>query len=101
MKSGLVVVAIATLLGAVLAPGDEVSARSRDAASYKNYKSKARCADRPLNFSWRLLWDSPEPRPNGCAPPVFVGGQFVGQDPDPLIRLQLMRDPHTGYRPFY
>ena len=40
----------------------------------------------------------PEPQPNGCAPPVYQYGKFVGQDPDPYIRLQLMRDPATGYR---
>ena len=39
----------------------------------------------------------PAPQPNGCAPPVYSGGQYVGQDPDPYIRSQLLRDPATGY----
>jgi hypothetical protein len=37
------------------------------------------------------------PQPNGCAPPVYAYGKYVGQDPDPNIRLQLLRDPATGY----
>lgn len=40
------------------------------------------------------------PQPNGCAPPVYAYGHFVGQDPDPFIRRQLNRDPRTGYWPF-
>ena len=43
---------------------------------------------------------NPAPQPNGCAPPVFVNGQYVGQDPDPFIRQQLLRDPRTGYYPY-
>jgi hypothetical protein len=34
----------------------------------------------------------PAPQANGCAPAVNSGGRFVGQDPDPNIRLQLRRD---------
>jgi hypothetical protein len=41
--------------------------------------------------------------PNGRAPlagqntsqSVYVNGQYQGADPDPFIRLQLMRDPPT------
>lgn len=43
---------------------------------------------------------NPPPQPNGCAPPVYAYGHFVGQDPDPFIREQLNRDPRTGYWPF-
>jgi len=39
-----------------------------------------------------------EPQANGCAPAVYSGGRFVGQDPDPNIRLQLRRDAdNEGY----
>lgn len=65
-------------------------------------KSKARpqCVDRPQEFSWGfLLPGQREPQPNGCAPPVYNYGRYIGQDPDPNIRLQLMRDPATGYSP--
>ncbi len=61
-----------------------------------------RCVDQSVEFSWYnfFLGLGPEPRPNGCAPPVFSGGNFVGQDPDPFIREGLLRDPDTGYESF-
>jgi hypothetical protein len=43
-----------------------------------------------------LFGGGPPPGPNGCAPAVYQYGRYVGQDPDPFIRLQLMRDPKTG-----
>jgi hypothetical protein len=55
----------------------------------------ARCVDRPIEFSWALV--RPAPRPNGCTPPVYQHNQFVGQDPDPNIRFQLLCDPQTGF----
>jgi hypothetical protein len=57
------------------------------------------CVDRPYQFSWSLLPGSPAPQPNGCSPPVYQYGRFIGQDPDPNIRFQLKRDPATGYAP--
>lgn len=61
-------------------------------------KSHARCVDRPDRFSWSfLLPGHPAPQPNGCAPPVYAYGKYIGQDPDPNIRFQLLRDPATGY----
>jgi len=55
------------------------------------------CQDQPYSFSlWGVL-TNPPPRPNGCAPAVFTDGYYIGQDPDPNIRSQLMRDPATGY----
>jgi hypothetical protein len=62
-------------------------------------KAKARpaCVDQPYQFSWNFLFSTRTPQPNGCAPPVYSGGQYIGQDPDPNIRLQLLRDPATGY----
>ena len=63
-------------------------------------KARAQCVDRPQQFSWSfILPGQPAPRPNGCSPPVYNYGKFIGQDPDPNIRLQLMRDPATGYSP--
>jgi hypothetical protein len=63
-------------------------------------KERAQCVDRPQQFSWNfILPGQPAPRPNGCAPPVYNYGRFIGQDPDPNIRLQLLRDPGTGYSP--
>jgi hypothetical protein len=63
------------------------------------HKAKPYCDDRAAEFSWRRLWESPAPRPNGCSPPVFVDGEYIGQDPDPNIRFGLTRDPKTGYKP--
>jgi hypothetical protein len=71
------------------------------AARVKHHRHRAqpaRCVDRPVAFSWGFLAPgAPVPEPNGCAPPVYEYGRYVGQDPDPNIRFQLRRDPATGY----
>ncbi|HZT25506.1 MAG TPA: hypothetical protein VFA57_07365 [Pseudolabrys sp.] len=89
MKTAVIVAgAVALALAAV----NPALARS------KHRGPAARCVDRPYEFSWRsLLPGQPAPQPNGCAPPVYQYGQYVGQDPDPNIRFQLRRDPGTGY----
>jgi len=66
------------------------------------HKAKAACADQPvpaINDLGRYLFVPTDraPQPNGCAPPVYNYGKYVGQDPDPNIRFQLLRDPATGY----
>jgi hypothetical protein len=62
------------------------------------HKAQRQCVDRTHQFSWNfLLPGAPSPVPNGCSPPVFAYGKFIGQDPDPNIRHQLLRDPATGY----
>jgi hypothetical protein len=55
------------------------------------------CVDRPADFGLLGFIFNPQPGPNWCSPPVYQYGQYVGQDPDPFIRQQLMRDPDTGY----
>ena len=55
------------------------------------------CVDRPYEFSLFGFLTNPRPQPNGCAPPVYQYGQYVGQDSDANIRFQLRRDPATGY----
>jgi hypothetical protein len=77
-----------TMLGLALAAANPALAR---------YKAKLRCTEQPYPFTWSGIWFNPRPQPNGCAPPVFEGGVYVGQDPDPYIRQQLRRDPETGY----
>lgn len=90
MKIRWLVVASA-LLGIVAA--DPALAQSR-----KKKPIKPQCVDQPFQFSWeKLFFDGGPPPPNGCAPPVYQYGRYVGQDPDPFIRQQLMRDPATGY----
>ena len=71
-------------------------------ARHKQPKQKiARaCVARPQPFTFGGILFNPAPRPNGCAPAVYNYGRYVGQDPDPFIRQQLMRDPQTGYTQF-
>lgn len=57
----------------------------------------AACHDNYGGPTWRGIWFNGEPQPNGCAPPVYTNGRYIGQDPDPNIRFQLMRQPETGY----
>jgi hypothetical protein len=61
------------------------------------HRALPRCVDRPADLSLGRILFAPPPQPNGCAPPVYIGGTFVGQDPDPNVRLQLRRDPDSGY----
>ena len=79
-----------TVVGVIAA--DPALARSR-------HKAKPRCVDRPLQISLAGILLNQRPVPNGCAPQVYAYGQYVGQDPDPNIRFQLLRDPATGYAP--
>jgi len=87
MRAALFIAVIATL---AVAAADPASARKRQ-------PQQPRCDDRPYEFSWSGIWTNPRPQPNGCAPPVYQHGGYVGQDPDPNIRFQLLRDPATGY----
>lgn len=88
MKFGWIIVALAVF---ALLAADDAEARAR--------KAKRQCVDGPKPFSWNFLLPGGgyEPRPNGCAPAVYEYGRYIGQDPDPNIRLQLKRDPRTGY----
>jgi hypothetical protein len=85
----------ATLLAAiVLTIADPSLARVKH--RHRVQTSTSQCNPAPARF-WFDLWSRPEPQPNGCAPAVYQYGKFVGQDPDPNIRQQLLRDPATGY----
>jgi hypothetical protein len=73
-------------------------AAASPAAARVKHPAKPHCVDQPFQLSWNFLGlGDPARQPNGCSPPVYQNGQFVGQDPDPNIRFQLMRDPATGY----
>lgn len=91
MKLGWLFAAVLALIGLGAVAADPAAARTR-------HKAKPPCADRAVDFSWWRILDAPAPRPNGCTPPVFVDGEFIGQDPDSRVRFQLMRDPDTGYK---
>jgi len=84
IRSGVIALAV---LGVVAT--DPALARSR-------HNARPHCVDRPFEFSWSGFWFNPPPEWNGCSPPVYVDGKFVGQDPDANIRFQLRRDPATG-----
>jgi hypothetical protein len=80
---------LALMAGVALLAADPALARSRH--------KPARCVDRPATFSLGGLLSNGPPPPNGCAPPVYQYGRYIGQDPDANIRAQLKRDPQTGY----
>jgi hypothetical protein len=103
MKLGWIAVALAAL---IVVAADPAAARSKHQdkhyakhyTKHHNYLAKRQCDDRPHQFSWSFLWSTwPAPQWNGCSPPVYANGRFVGQDPDINIRHQLRRDPSTGY----
>jgi len=91
MKIRWIVVAVA---GLAVIVADPALARS------KNNKARRQCVERPQTFTWGGFITNPAPQPNGCAPPVYADGKYVGQDPDPFIRSQLYRDPRTGMSPY-
>ena len=67
-------------------------------AKHKAKATVSQCRPAPAR-PWFSLAPREEPQPNGCAPAVYQYGKFIGQDPDPNIRHQLLRDPGTGYSP--
>jgi hypothetical protein len=81
--------AVTTVAVLSVIAADPALARSR-------HKARPHCVSQPLQFSWTGWWFNPPPQPNGCSPPVYTNGRFVGQDPDANIRTQLERDPATG-----
>ena len=94
MKFPWIVIAVTALVaGFGVLAADPALARTK-------HKVKPQCVDRPFNFSlsdW--LWSArPHPQWNGCSPPVYVNGEFIGQDSDPNIRASLRRVPGEGYR---
>jgi len=86
-------------IGLALAAGLAAMSANPALARVK-HKAPRHCAPQPQEFTWSGWLFNPAPQPNGCAPPVYAYGRYEGQDPDPYIRLQLLRDPQTGYRPF-
>lgn len=97
MKFGLVAIAVAA--AAVALTGAAAAATQHHG---KRHAPPHRCVDRPYQFSWSFLWSTGnQPRANGCAPAVYQSGRYIGQDPDPNVRLQLMRDPAEGDLSFF
>ena len=90
MKFRWIVIAVAA---AGIIASDPALARAR-------HKADRHCAPQPWDTSLTGWLFNPRPQPNGCAPPVYTYGKYVGQDPDPYIRQQLNRDPASGYSPY-
>jgi hypothetical protein len=93
MKSGWIAIAVA---------GMAVVVGAADAKQ----RAKNRCVNPPpasLDSALHNMFalGLPEPVPNGCSPAVYQYNKYIGQDPDPNIRFQLMRDPATGNPEFY
>jgi hypothetical protein len=75
-------------------------AASPAVAKSLRHRAPAGCIDSPARLSIPdiLFGFDPEPQANGCAPAVYEGGRFVGQDPDPNVRLELRRNAdNEGY----
>ena len=69
-------------------------------AQKPRHRAEPACADPRSQFNLveMIFSTGPAPQANGCAPAVYNGGRFIGQDPDPNIRLQMRRDPdNEGY----
>jgi hypothetical protein len=89
MKFGWLAVASAAL---ALLAADPALARKRHKPA-----PPPQCVDAPYAFTFGGVLFNGRPQPNGCAPPVYEYGYYIGQDPDPNIRFQLQRQPQTGY----
>jgi hypothetical protein len=87
------------MAGAALVAGLALVAVDPALAAPKKKKFARQCVERPQTFTFGGIFFNPAPQPNGCAPAVYARGRYVGQDPDPFIRSQLLRDPDTGYHP--
>ncbi len=74
-----------------------VAAEPAFAAKAKKKVVGSVCQDNVGGPTFRGIWFNGEPQPNGCAPPVYYGSRYIGQDPDPFIRSQLLRQPETGF----
>jgi len=91
MQFRLMATACAALAVAGLLAAGPAEARKRQ------YRVPPQCIDRPAPLTLEGIIFNTRPLPNGCAPPVFANGQYVGQDPDPFIRQYLRHDPGSGY----
>lgn len=99
MKLRWSILVLSTLLG-LGTVAEPAMARVKHFARVRHI-AKPHCVYRPASFSFYSFFYSTPPRPNGCTPAVFYGGEYIGQDPDPNIRRQLLRDPGTGYTSFF
>ena len=99
----IVLVVAGSLTGlAVIAAGPALAQVKHHSKHASVHVGQRQCVDRQSDVSlgdW-LFASRPAPQWNGCSPPVYSGGYFVGQDPDPNVRQTLRRDPEEGYHMF-
>jgi hypothetical protein len=89
MTCKIIIAALAVILGAAPAFA-QTHSRATTPTCAENYPRRS--------VIETIFSTGPSPQANGCAPAVYSGGRFVGQDPDPNIRLQLRRDSdNEGY----
>lgn len=91
-------IAGALLIGA--GPSDAASSKHK---THWKYYTRQYCRDvaiQPSIVEW-LVGVRPKPEWNGCSPPVYSGGDYVGEDPDLHVRATLARDPSQGYTDRY
>lgn len=89
MTSRIIIAAAALLFGL-----------SQAAAQSGHYRAAPGCVDarKPFSLFEMIFSTGHEPQANGCAPAVYSGGRFIGQDPDPNVRLELRRNAdNEGY----
>ena len=97
MKFRWIAVALAGAVLASAGPADAVGPKHK---KHWKYYTRQYCREpvvqAPSIGDW-LFGLRPKPEWNGCAPPVYRHGEFVGQDPDFNVRATLNRDPSQGY----
>jgi hypothetical protein len=62
-------------------------------SAYAQQTSQKRVLSKPSSAYAQLLASEHVGAPHISGNAVYVDGRVVGQDPDPNIRLQLLRDP--------
>ncbi len=95
MKFSWIVIAVAAVIAALgVIAADPALARAK-------HKAQRQLRGPAISNSPGACYSraGPSRSPNGCSPPVYTYGQFIGQDPDRNIRIQLLRDPTRAIRP--
>ena len=98
MKFAIGVVALAGLAIGLAVTGP-AAARTKHHHAKRQVAHVTRCDAGAQQLSWGFLTSGAAPQWNGCSPPIYDNGTFVGQDPDPNVRATLRRDPDEGYHP--
>jgi hypothetical protein len=100
MTFGIRLIALAGLVAGLAIAGPAAARAKHHHHARRHVAHVTRCSAGLQQFSWSFLWSTgPAPQWNGCAPPVYDNGEFIGQDPDANVRATLRRDPDEGYRP--